>query len=363
MQFKKRIFLFLLISGFFYSNIYCQQKLTKIGVDNSFIQYEGRIGMKNPGIAEIYWPGSSCKIKFKGTALKAILKDERGDNYYNIIIDENNINVLKLDTAKKEYTLASHLPESEHRVELFRRTGWTSGITWLYGFVLPAGAKVLQLPTKKRMIEFYGNSITAGAAVEDYLYASGDTTSENNYISYAAITARHFNAKYSCIALSGIGLMVSWGSLIMPDLYDRLNPNDSMSKWNFAKVTPDIVVINLLQNDNALVGMPDYPQFKKRFGDKAPTEDFIIESYRKFVQGIRHQYPKSHIVCVLGSMDAVKPGSLWPGYIQKAVESLKDKAIYTHFFTFINRPEHPNVTEQRQMAESLIRFIKEHIKW
>ena len=339
------------------------QKTTLVNVANTYIQYEGRIGMNNPGVAEIYWPGSSCKIKFTGTELKAILKDQRGHNYYNVIVDDNNIHVLKLDTVKKEYSLASNLSKGEHTVELFRRTGWTSGITWFYGFTLSPDSKILELPAKGRMIEFYGNSITAGAAVESYVYAPEDTTDENNYLSYAAITARHFNAKYSCIALSGIGLMVSWGSLIMPDMYNRLNPNDSSSKWNFAKATPDIVVINLMQNDNALVNLPDHPQFKRRFGNKPPTENYIIESYRKFVKELRNQYPKSKIICVLGSMDAVSPGSPWPGYIEKAVALLKDKAIYTHFFDYINKPDHPNAKEHQKMAESLIRFIEEHVKW
>jgi hypothetical protein len=363
MKIKYRDFLLSFIIGLLSTNAYSQKAGVLVNAYHTSIQYDGRIGFKNPGVAEIYWPGSSCKIKFKGTELKAILQDERGHNYYNVIIDDNEIHVLKLAPQKKEYTLASHLPDGEHTVELFRRTGWTSGITWFYSFELPPLSKILELPAKKRMIEFYGNSITVGAAVENYVYAPGDTTDTDNYLSYASITARHFNAKYSCIASSGIGLMVSWGSLIMPDIYNRLNPDDSTSSWDFSKATPDIVVINLLQNDNALVNISDHEQFKRRFGDKAPTEDFIIASYKKFVQGTRHQYAKAHIICVLGSMDAVRPGSPWPGYIERAVTSLNDQLIYTHLFTYINTPDHPNVTEQKQMAESLIRFIDDHIKW
>jgi len=62
-------------------------------------------------------------------------------------------------------------------------------------------------------------------------------------------------------------------------------------------------------------------------------------------------------------MDAVKPESPWPGYIEKAVASLNDKKIYTHFFPYKNTPDHPDRAEQRQMAESLIRFIDENIRW
>ena len=320
------------------TNSYSQKLTTLIDAQNTHIQYEGRIGLNNPGIAEIYWPGSSVKIRFKGTGIKAILKDQQGDNYYNVIVDEDSIHVLKLDTAKKTYTLATRLQEGEHTVELFRRTGWVNGITWFYGFQLPPHSRLADLPAKTRMIEFYGNSITTGSAVEYYAYAPGDTTDTNNYLSYGSITARHFNAKYSCIASSGIGIMVSWGSLIMPEIYDLLNPGDSSSKWDFSKEKPGIVVINLFQNDNALVNLPDHPQFKRRFGNRAPTEDFIIASYRQFVQGIRNHYPEAHIICVLGNMDAVQPGSPWPGYIEKAVASLRDKKIYTHFFPYKNTP-------------------------
>lgn len=336
------------------------QRQSIIGPHNKLLQYEGRIGVNNPTATEIYWAGSSVKIRFKGTGLKAMLKDERGYNYYNVIIDSDSIHVLKPDTSKTLYTLASRLPAGEHTVELFKRTDAKRGRTWFYGFQLPQRSTVLGIPAKKRMMEFYGNSITVGSGMY-----SGDTPygDENNYQSYAAITARHFNAKYSCIARSGIGLMISWFTMIMPEMYNRLNPDDSTSKWDFSKAIPDVVVINLFQNDNALVNQYDYPQFKKRFGEKAPTEDFIIESYRLFVQGIRNKYPNTHIICALGNMDAVRPGSPWPGYIEKAVAALHDKKIYTHFFAYKDTPDHPNEAEQRQMAESLIRFIDKNIKW
>jgi hypothetical protein len=210
------------------------------------------------------------------------------------------------------------------------------------------------------MIEFYGNSITCGSGMYEE-GAPGGT--ENNYLSYAAVTARYFDARYTCIARSGIGLMVSWFYMIMPDIYNRQNPFDSNSVWDFSKATPDIVVINLLQNDYAIINTPDGPEFKKRFGKTPPTEDFIIACYRKFVQTIRKHYAAANIICVLGDMDAVTPGSPWPGYIEKAVASLGDKKIYTHFFPYKNTPGHPDVAEHRQMAESLIRFIEEHIKW
>lgn len=327
------------------------------------IQYEGRIGKPDAETREIYWPGSSARIAFRGSTLKAVLKDEKGFNYFNVIIDDSLVTAIKTDTVKRSYLLASNLTGQMHTVELSKRADWFRGKTGFYGFETNPGDDVANPPSKKRMIEFYGNSITVGAAVEDYHGDSGDGTYTNNYHSYASIIARHFNANYSCIASSGIGVMVSWGSLIMPDIYDRLNPDDSSSKWDFSKAAADLVVVNLFQNDCALVNLPDHAQFKRRFGSEPPSEGKIIGAYRKFIAEIRNRYPSASILCTLGTMDAVKPGSPWPGYIEKAVASLADKKIFTHFMPFLSPSGHPKVPVQQKMAEELISFIDKHIKW
>jgi len=62
-------------------------------------------------------------------------------------------------------------------------------------------------------------------------------------------------------------------------------------------------------------------------------------------------------------MDATKEGSPWPGYIEKAVAQIGDKNILTHFFPYKNTPGHPSVKEQQAMADDLIGFIDQHIKW
>ncbi len=250
-------------------------------------------------------------------------------------------------------------------MQLFKRTEWDKGKTWFYGFETLKRTKILQAPAPpKRKIEFYGNSITCGYAMED---SSGKDSPvgyfENNYLSYAAITARHFNAQYYCIAKSGIGIMVSWFPLIMPEMYDRLDPTDSTSKWDFPKYNPDVVVVNLFQNDSWIVKMPGHEQFENRFGRKAPGDKFIIESYRHFLELIRNKYADASIICTLGNMDATRKGSPWPGYVKEAAELLHDPKVYTQFFEYKDTPGHPNVAEQEAMANSLIDFIAKNIKW
>jgi len=158
--------------------------------------------------------------------------------------------------------------------------------------------------------------------------------------------------------------MVSWFPIIMPELFDRLDPNDANSKWNFENYTPNIVVINLFQNDSWLLKMPKSPEYLYRFkNQKAPDENKIIESYSIFVENIREKYKNAHIICMLGNMDITKKGSPWPGYVQKAVDSMNDPLIYTLFVPFKNTKGHPNIEEHKAMAESLIKFIDRNIKW
>jgi hypothetical protein len=289
------------------------------------------------------------------------LKDEFGKNYFNVVIDRDSLRYIKLDTLKQYYTLASGLGNGEHTVELIKRNEWDRGKTWFYE--MEVTGEVLNLPPKnKRVMEFYGNSITAGYAIENYTGGdSPDSIYTNNYNTYAAITARHYNADLYCTVKSGIGIMVSWFPLIMPEMYDRLDPTDSLSKWNFNKVTPDIVVVNLFQNDSWIIEKPEHPSFAQRFGKKRPDEKTIIRSYKAFIEKIRKAYPKTPFVCALGSMDATRAGSPWPGYVRQAVGELHDNNIYVHFFAHTGKGGHPRKEDNLKMAESLIRFIDGNI--
>jgi hypothetical protein len=332
---------------------------------NPHVQYSGRIAMRNDSSAELSWPASAIRINFSGTRISAVLKDEKSDNNYNIIVDGNVVSVLHPLQEKKEYILADNLTPGKHTLELFKRTESSMGKTWFYKFEFPLGSEVLSPPPlPKRKIEFFGNSISCGYADIDTAGKDrGTSTYENGYISYAAITARHFDAELHNTSKSGIGITVSWFPLVMPEMYDRLDATDPYSKWNFSKYTPDLVVINLFQNDSWIVKLTDNAEFKARFGTTPPTDDFIIKAYRKFVKEVRSKYPKASIICTLGSMDATKEGSPWPGYIGKAVSELKDSKIYVHIIPYKNTPGHPSAKEQRDMADNLIDYIEKNIKW
>lgn len=355
-------YLLVSILGFIISS--CITHKTNVGFSHPNVTYEGRI-LYRPDAAELSWPGTSVVIQFEGVGVSATLQDLDTANYYNVIIDGEVVSKIHTDTLKRKYVLATGVPEGKHEVELFKRTEWDKGKTLFYGFDLEKGGKILPTSApKKRKIEFYGNSITCGYANEDF---NGEDRwfgyFQNNYESYAAITARHFDAQYHCIAKSGIGITVSWFPMIMPEMYDRTDPTDSTSVWDFSQYTPDVVVVNLFQNDSWLVNNPNHESFKNRFGTQAPDSAQIVAAYKNFISSLRNKYANASIVCALGNMDATKTGSVWPGYVRQAVDQLDDKNIYTCFFPYKNTHGHPLVADQRVMARQLINFIEDNIQW
>lgn len=334
-----------------------------IAADHVDYQYTGRIDFSDRRAPVLSWPGSSVTAVFTGSSVAVVLDDQYGKNYFNAFINEDweNPVVLKLEAGEKTYALATGLPAGTHKLTLFKRTEGEEGATTFHGLLLDKAQSLKPPPARPpRRIEFFGDSITSGMgneAPEDG--EDGDLADKNHYLSYAAITARALNAEHHTISQSGIGIMVSWFDFIMPQFYDQLSAvGNNDSSWDFTRWTPDVVVINLFQNDSWLV--------EKRL-DPIPDQAQRIQAYVDFVSRIRSVYPKAYIVCALGSMDATKAGSAWPGYISAAVERVKaeqnDQRIDTLFFPFKEFYKHPRVHHHRANAKLLTNFIQQKMDW
>ena len=342
-----------------FSAVGCTVESGFILPDNSKIQYTGRIDNSDPKAPVLYWPGTYIKANFNGSSLKLILDDSRGDNYYNMFVDNNYDAPVIIDCEKgeHEYSVFSNLKDTTHSLLIFRRTEGFSGGTKFKGIILDKGKSLANPPKRPvRKIEFFGNSITCGMGNECPDEAGdNDNSKRNNFLAYGAMTARNIGAEYVCTAKSGIGIIISWFDFTMPDYYYRLDPSSPDSKWDFSKWTPDLVVINLFQNDSWLI--------KKM--DPVPGEKEIVKAYYEFIKTIRGKYSDADIICTLGSMDATNEGQPWPDYIKKAVELFKEKnnddKIYHLFFEFDGTVKHPRVRHHKEMADKLTQFIKDKL--
>ena len=337
-----------------------QALAVEIDADNANFQYSGRIDFSNPKEPVIYWPGTSIVTKFEGQSISILMNDQSGGSYYNVFVDDDfeHPYVLDCQAGVQSYPVPINLSDGVHSLLIFRRTEASTGWTKFLGVRLEDG-KTLQSPPPKpqRRIEFYGNSITCGMGNEAPDNGDDDKMAEeNNFLTYAALTARNLDAEYSCIAKSGIGIIISWFDLVMPDYYYRLNPADPNSRWDFSLYRPDVVVVNLFQNDSWLI----------KNMNPVPDSTAIVAAYVDFIKKIRAEYSDALIVCSLGSMDATKKGSPWPGYIEKAVVQMQnegDENLATYFFPFKNWYKHPRVRHHADMAEGLTQFIGEKMGW
>jgi hypothetical protein len=338
---------------------------TAVAPDHKLLQYTGRIDFSKPAAPALSWPGTAIAGNFSGSSLTLELEDEQGRNYFNVFIDGTDSApfVVQAEKGAKRYLVAQGLGPGKHSFLITKRTEGEEGATVFRGLELADGASLLPPPARPRhRIEFFGDSITSGMGNEAPLNGRDDLgRDKNSYMSYAAIAARRLDAEAHITSQSGIGLMISWFPFTMPDFYDQLSAvGNNDSKWDFSRWTPEVVVINLMQNDSWLIGRDHKLQ-------PEPDEAQRVDNYRSFVRRIRQLYPQAYIVCALGSMEATRAGSPWPGYVKTAVERMRkedgDARIDTLFFPFTGYGQHPRVRQHQENAALLSAFVKARMGW
>ena len=361
-MFRKKLNATYIVAIFVFCSISELFGVTTIKADNPNFQYTGRIDYSVPDKPVIYWPGTYIRANFEGSLLILMLDDQTGQSYYNVFVDDDYDHPYLVDcnAGSQIYLISAVLTDTVHSLLLFRRTEASTGPTIFLGIQINDGKTLVEPPVRPaHKILFYGNSITCGMGNEAPDSGTDDKMSqENNFLAYGAITSRLLDADYMCIAKSGIGIMISWFPLIMPEYYYRLNPDDPASNWNFDEYIPDVVVINLLQNDSWLIGNLN----------PVPDSSQRVAAYVDFIRTIRSRHPNAFIVCSLGSMDATKVGSPWPGYIESAVQFVhaadNDTNITTFFFPFDPAwTKHPRVRHHLIMGQNLADHISDKMGW
>lgn len=87
---KFSIVIFILASMFVVTS-YTSKTDLFVSYSNPQIIYSGRIDTSQIQAAELYCSDTSVTINFEGESIQALLKDNKGDNYYNVIVDNDSI--------------------------------------------------------------------------------------------------------------------------------------------------------------------------------------------------------------------------------------------------------------------------------
>ncbi len=234
------------------------------------INYVGRWDTSSSTVHTSYWPGAYFTTTFTGTTAKIklahsaniyVLIDNGKDTFYANAIGTVNLTSTPLAAGNHSLRVAAY---SEHDDIAFQ------------GLVLDTGAKTVATPISSQLIEFVGDSITAGAT--DTKHALSD---------YAWLIGENLGVKHTQIAQGGICLTdhVQCGSpnaIGMSRAYFNSQtvyfPNSP--SWDFSRYRPRIIVINLGTNDAG-------------YHVSAATFE---SAYITFLQNIHAKLPNTHII-------------------------------------------------------------------
>jgi lysophospholipase L1-like esterase len=319
----------------------------------------GRIDWRQPLAPVVIWQGSEFRLRFQGQRFGLAFSNVRGQNCFTVLVDDQ-LSYLGLPPAPagtpaggeagvQTWVWDLPLDPGEHEICLIKRSEAFASQVRFQGFVLEPDAMVLPAPERPRLtIEFFGDSITAGACNEDQGEDQyDDHSSHNNWLSYGAITARNLGAAQISTAVSGIGVCASWDPRTMPEIWDRLYVDPSGPAWDFSGPAPDLVVINLGQNDFGFT----------RHQWQAFPPDFT-ERYVDLVLAIRQRYPAARLYCVLGGMRCYQESPELRRAWDQAVATLMANDSRLHRYVFSAwAPSHPRTDVHARMAQELTRLI------
>ncbi|MBQ6177051.1 MAG: hypothetical protein IJK29_11710 [Bacteroidales bacterium] len=345
----------------------------KINHTDSRIRYTGRINDAEDG-ARFYWPGSFAQVRFTGTTLRCTVTPWLvwGTVCLGLIVDGRLSRVpLNRDMDRKptEFILADNLePGMLHTVTLFKQLDCSYSYR-LLGFETD-GEFAESAPRESLRLEFYGDSVTAGACVEAVDYVgrtdpcSNDAVYDNAWWSYAWQTARMLNAECHLTAQGGIAVLPHTGYFHYPtqigmnETWDRLcyfPEGGEFTKWDFSRFIPHAVVFALGQNDhhNALTEQDD-------LRCEGEHKDLWKAEYKKIAKGVLAHYPAGTPAVFITTL--IRHEREWDEAIGEIAEELRAEGFHAHQYLFRRNGDgtdgHPRIPEQTEMAEELAAFLK-----
>lgn len=320
------------------------------------LSYLGRVDASQSGQVLFSWSGSGVSFALNGD--EALVRLAGAPVRFGIRINGRDVGVETIRGGTDGVRI--QVPANEKRpalVEMVRLNQPLFGVSEFRGietnFDLATPA-----PRPDRLIEFIGDSITAGHGNE----AAGPSSplepgTEDVRTTYAGLTAKAFGADASVLAWSGIRLTKGKpDEITMPVRWPRTLPDRKRPVWNFER-KPNVVVVNLGTND---------------FTRDQPGEDVWKSSLREFLTAIREKYPESLLIFTNGPMlngKSFEQLQSWSNDVVTEMKTAGDSRLATFFFSpqkvsdGIGGQWHPSLRTHAIMARDLTDFIKGLTGW
>jgi lysophospholipase L1-like esterase len=343
------IFGVLLLGGCLTAPTYGVQRIS--AADPRFC-YEGRFDFSDANSPVVIWQASRISIDFEGDTLTLLFDGAKAQNFFNAQVGGTTTIVEVNEGSPPKGATFAGLGAGRHRLVLFKRSEANAGTVHFRGVQIDAGAKVwAPAPVVYKLkMEFIGDSKTVGACNEDDGNDQWDNRrTHNGALSYAAITAGAFKADHRNISVSGMGIITGYVDVKAGEMWNRIYPNASSLLADLRAWTPNVVFVNLGDNDESFTRTHNQP-FPADFND----------GYISLVRAIRSAYPKAHIVLLRGGMSGEMHSEplneAWKDIVNQLESS--DKGI-SHFVFRYQVTNHPRVAEDRILADELIAWLKQ----
>ena len=278
--------------------------------------------------------------------------------YFTVTVDgvrervcvENPSNAARQSTI----TLAENLDQGYHRIEVYRQTEEVNATCVFNSLTL--NGTVSPVPEAPLLIEFVGDSITAGASMfrAEADQAADDPACQDGTQTYAYQTAQALGADFQACCTSGYGVVKGWNSdnanllkMYPFTAYHVRHQDKEENYWPFARQA-DVVVINLGTNDNTVSS-------KKKL-----TKTQFQEGATALMELVREKNPDSQIVWATGMM-----GTFYEQELTAAVEELGG-AEAGYYFCELPKGTgggagHPNLEQHTAAAKALTEFLQETV--
>ncbi|MEV0640859.1 GDSL-type esterase/lipase family protein [Streptomyces sp. NPDC050619] len=231
-------------------------------VSDPNIAYVGRWDTSSGTTAVANWTGAYVQTSFTGTTVKVKARD--AVNFYVSI--DGKPDVFHAGVRGTVNLTPQSLPAGTHTL----RIAYRSGDTAFQGLVLDAGARTVAPGAPSGLIEFVGDSITAGALTDRLALDS-----------YAWKTGEQLGARHTQVARSGYCLVAQSGCTGLSGQFFR-TASTGDTAWDFSRYQASAVVINLGTND---IG-------------HGVTGAAFQSAYTTFLRDIRAKYPNATLFAV-----------------------------------------------------------------
>lgn len=307
------------------------------------------------------WPNAGFEFEFAGKkaevyADEAKLTSAPNGSYFNVALYDGDtlvrVNRMKLSKGWNTiYTEQSGDPAVK-KIMVVRSSEACKGTIRMS--LLRCDFEPAASAPRERLIEFIGDSFTAGFSNSPALSQSSDYCAENtdNWNSYTGMVARNYNADNNVLAYQGKGVYANRNLNNLNNTmshqfeYEEIYVDDgtinmsTKKEHKFYEYQPQLVTIWLGTNDAA-----------------APVDQATFKAaYEKLVDNVRAKYPNASILNM-----SIK-GSAYYDVINAVATDVKRGEANKFYMLGLNNFQssflgHPDIAEDRRIADQVIAKI------